>query len=147
MSKYHFFYGGPLSNWYPVNGNLSCTSEKLFMQLKATTFNDLESLKLINYSSHPSEAKKFGRSIANFNEDVWDLIKYDCMMSALEFKLYTCPEFEAELRATNNKVIVEASPTDRVWGIGYSAETAEKHVDNWGENLLGKALMEIRSML
>ena len=36
---------------------------------------------------------------------------------------------------------------DRIWGIGFSAENAEKNRHRWGLNLLGKALMEVRERI
>ena len=46
-------------------------------------------------------------------------------------------------------VLVEASPDDRIWGIGLAADNL--NINNphlWqGTNLLGSALMEVRSLL
>lgn len=47
----------------------------------------------------------------------------------------------------DGKIFVEASPYDKIWGIGYKESEAEKNVDNWGENLLGKILTELRNQL
>ena len=48
---------------------------------------------------------------------------------------------------TGSKLLVEASPEDRIWGIGYSAAGAPQHRDNWGENLCGKAIQKVRDKL
>ena len=42
---------------------------------------------------------------------------------------------------------MKASPYDRIWGIGFPAANAGVNTDNWGENLLGKALMRVRDRL
>ncbi|TPX16577.1 uncharacterized protein E0L32_003871 [Thyridium curvatum] len=53
----------------------------------------------------------------------------------------------ARLLATGGRELVEASPFDRVWGIGYREEHAEGvGREDWGENLLGRALMEVREI-
>ena len=39
------------------------------------------------------------------------------------------------------------SPNDKIWGIGFNSEEAMNHVDEWGNNGLGKALMRVRSRL
>jgi len=51
------------------------------------------------------------------------------------------------LKNHNDKIIVEASPNDRIWGIGYSEKYAIENIDNWGENLLGKIITELASEL
>ena len=52
------------------------------------------------------------------------------------------------LLATGEREIVEASPMDRIWGIGFGERKAEEvGRERWGLNLLGKALMEVRSEL
>lgn len=40
--------------------------------------------------------------------------------------------------------VAKASPFDRIWGVGYGAVNAERNRGDWGENLLGKALMRVR---
>lgn len=55
---------------------------------------------------------------------------------------------EAEyLLSTGNREIVEASPVDNIWGIGFSSDNAMENVDKWGQNLLGKTLMKVRTIL
>lgn len=52
------------------------------------------------------------------------------------------------LLATKGHELAEASPFDAVWGIGLKAEEAlTVSRAQWGENLLGKALMHVRSEL
>ena len=56
-------------------------------------------------------------------------------------------KLRAKLLSTGDRLIVEASPFDRIWGIGYSAKDASANKDTWGENLLGVALMNVRRRL
>ena len=53
------------------------------------------------------------------------------------------------LLSTDDKILVEASPKDTVWGIGLDESSSEaKQPRKWiGENLLGFALMEVRDIL
>lgn len=46
-----------------------------------------------------------------------------------------------------DRTLEQASPKDRIWGVGYDAEHAEANRADWGENLLGKALMRVRARL
>lgn len=55
--------------------------------------------------------------------------------------------FKKGLLATGDRELVEASPEDRIWGIGFDAANANAHRDEWGENLLGKALSRVRQRI
>ncbi|KAI1122461.1 hypothetical protein F5Y10DRAFT_281703 [Nemania abortiva] len=52
--------------------------------------------------------------------------------------------FREVLLATGDRELVEASPRDRIWGVGFGAKGAEAKRAKWGMNLLGKCLMEVR---
>lgn len=145
--NYVFFWGGPLSNFHPINGDESFTSEKLYMYAKASFFGDAETGKLIIESSTPREAKRLGRSVKGFDQKTWDEVKVETMEACLYVKAIASKEFREALLNTGDSIIVEASPTDRIWGIGFKAEDALPNIDKWGENLLGKCLMELRKKL
>lgn len=147
MNEYLFFWGGPFSNFYPINNNQSITSEKFYMLMKAVAFHDYESITLISNSTTPRDAKKLGRAVKNYDQKVWDEIKFSVMMSAIRLKVAIDEDFKDILRASENKILVEASPVDRIWGIGYHKNEALDNILDWGENLLGKALMNIRAEL
>lgn len=147
MSEYLFFWGGPFSNFSPINEDLSITSEKFYMLMKAVAFHDYESITLISNSTTPREAKKLGRKVKNYDQKVWDKIKFSVMMSAIRLKVSIDEDFKDILLASEDKILVEASPLDRIWGIGYDEKDALANIDNWGENLLGKALMNVRTEL
>lgn len=53
-------------------------------------------------------------------------------------------ELKRQLLATGDKLLVEASPYDRIWGVGFKAADADANRAKWGLNLLGKALMRVR---
>lgn len=56
-------------------------------------------------------------------------------------------DLRKQLLATGTRDLVEASPRDRIWGIGFGWKNAEKQRQRWGLNLLGKALVEVRERL
>lgn len=69
------------------------------------------------------------------------------MVQVLEAK-FEDPELKKILLATGDRIIVEASPYDCIWGVGLSEEDDDLYNGNWnGQNLLGKALMEVREKL
>jgi ribA/ribD-fused uncharacterized protein len=51
------------------------------------------------------------------------------------------------LLATGDRYLVEASPFDRIWGIGFAEKDASANRRRWGANLLGKALVDVRKSL
>ena len=69
------------------------------------------------------------------------------MKRGLREKFLQNSEHMAALKAHNDKIIVEASPEDRIWGIGYSERNAMANIADWGENLLGKMITELASEL
>ena len=147
MDMYFYFWGGPLSNFAPINGDESLTSEKFYMASKAAYFKDSNTLSKILRATTPREAKKLGREVKGFDEESWDMAKYEAMLDCLMVKAELDKSFVSALLDTGHQILVEASPRDRIWGIGFDETTAPDNIDNWGENLLGQALMEIRTHL
>lgn len=97
----------------------------------------------------PKEAKTLGREVRNFDEKSWNEVKIQKMYLALEGKFSQNKDLMDKLKdpALNGKFFVEASPFDRVWGIGYDQDHALQNQSNWGENLLGKTLTFYRGSL
>lgn len=150
-TNYIFFYGGAFSNWYPspmIIDNLPfANSEQAFMWYKAITFDDLETADKVLSATDPRKAKALGRSVSNYSDSVWNKLRYNIMVDILKHKFAQNQDYMVELMATGNKVIVEASPTDTIWGIGLSQYDPDRFDEfKWkGSNLLGKALMDVRT--
>lgn len=149
--EYTFFSGNnsPFSNWYPAkftsdNKKFNCT-EQYMMWSKAILFGDKEIAAKILKSTSPKEHKALGRKVKNFNPNIWDQNKENIVLKALRAKFSQNPELMKTLENTHPTLLVEASPWDRIWGIGYNEKTATQ-VDpsKWGENLLGKLLTQVR---
>jgi hypothetical protein len=151
--KYVFFWGSEFSNWFECKfryKNLTFfNSEQAFMWEKAIFFGDMDIAEKIMKTPAPNQCKKLGRIIKNFNADVWLREGYEIMIAVNMAKFGQNSRLKATLLSTENKIIVEASPYDTIWGIGlYHEDDRVLDEKNWkGMNLLGKALMEVREKL
>jgi ribA/ribD-fused uncharacterized protein len=114
---------------------------------KARLFGDVETEAKIMKTTDPRTIKKLGRAVKNFDEKKWNEHKYKIVLAGNIFKFSQNPELKKWLLDTGNKTIVEASPYDKIWGIGYGAKNAMDNMDKWGLNLLGKAVQEVRDLL
>lgn len=145
--KYHFFWGGVFSNWYPshfVHKDTAFTcGEQMMMWGKAMLMEDEESAELILQTTSPKEMKQLGRQVKDFNEGLWNVYKYQLVKEGLRSRFSQDMEARRLLKKVKGKILVEASPYDRIWGIGFSEENALKNKNRWGENLLGKILTEL----
>jgi len=144
---------GELSQWYPCDfvcdDLIFSTCEQYMMYKKAEIFNDTGIMDMIINSprAHPSAHKRMGRSVANFNPDVWANRDMGVVINA-NFCKFTQNEHLLEvLMSTGSKQIVEASPTDRIWGIGFDEDNALANRKMWGSNKLGRCLMMVRQMI
>ena len=141
---------GYLGNWYNSpfikNGIHFINNEQYFMWEKQQLFDPTNVLleKKILEATNSAVIKKLGRFVKNFNQTVWDTEKYDIMKRGLIEKFSQNIHLKKALLDTNNAILVEASPYDTIWGIGLNETDAK--IKKWrGENLLGKALMEVRT--
>ena len=152
-----YFFGGDccFSNWWTTKDqfkhgpHIFQNSEQAFMYEKAVCFNDREIANQILLTGDPKETKALGRKIKNFNAETWNIMSPHVMYSVNISKYCQNETFLKELLETGNKVLVEASPYDKIWGVGLHWSD-DKILDekNWqGKNLLGKALMDVRKFL
>ena len=97
----------------------------------------------------PAQAKALGREVSGFDEAAWEEHRWDIVVDGSVAKFQSDPTLTDYLLATKNRVLVEASPRDRIWGIGLAADSefAERPAQWRGLNLLGFALMEARARL
>ncbi|WP_042436945.1 NADAR family protein [Streptacidiphilus albus] len=144
---------GSLSQWWPspftVDGVGYPTAEHWMMAGKARLFGDEAAVEPILAARTPAQAKNLGRLVRGFDEAGWDAARSELVVRGNVAKFGQDPALRAYLLGTGNRVLVEASPRDRVWGIGLGAAD-ERATDpaRWrGRNLLGFALMEARARL
>lgn len=144
---YMFFWGGIFSNWYIsdfiVDGITYNCGEQYMMHQKALTFKDFETADKIMEELMPNLQKKHGRNVKNYDERVWNKVRYDLVKKGLREKFTQNNNSKSYLLRHKNFQIVESSPEDRIWGIGFYANDAIDNIDNWGQNLLGKILTEL----
>jgi ribA/ribD-fused uncharacterized protein len=147
--KYKFFWGGYLSNWYKsdftINDVTFNCGEQYMMYQKAILFNDQQMSEQILKVKDPKEQKKLGRKVKGFRPDIWDNFKYQLVKEGLFEKFKQNQNLYDYLKSYYGFILIEASPYDRIWGIGYNEADAMNNIDTWGENLLGKILTEICS--
>ncbi len=159
--KYVAFWGGVFSNfcpckikedrdWWdkPIDEVTFSSSEQYFMWLKATWFNDQEIADKILQAKTPKEAKALGREVRGFDEKEWEEAREAAMWNAVLAKFRQNEQLKAFLLADEfkNKHFVEASPVDKIWGIGMDMDNPLMDDEsNWkGLNLLGKTLDKVR---
>lgn len=162
--KYIFFWGhtpladgsiGPacFSQWwiqdFEINNIIYCCAEQYMMAEKARLFDDREMLEKIMQAKHPKEMKAYGRAVRDFDDTIWKNNCYRIVKEACKAKFGQNPELLSYLLQTNKRILVEASPRDRIWGIGMgkSNPDAENPMKWKGTNLLGFALTETRDEL
>lgn len=126
-----------------------CT-EQAFMWAKAKYFGDnYIASKILEEKFDPMTCKSLGRVVSNYDDKMWSLVRYSFMHDVnyekykqdltLRKKLLD-PQFDG-------KTFVEASPTDRIWGVGLAqTDPLIEDESNWhGQNLLGKVITQVRT--
>ncbi|KAH6891471.1 hypothetical protein B0T10DRAFT_595710 [Thelonectria olida] len=122
-------------------------SEQFMMYCKAARFGDTERQIRVLATDSPKEQKRLGKLTVGFTDESWDSIKSDVVEAGNMAKFGQNIHLKRKLLATGDRLLCEAASRDRVWGIGYSEKHAMNHQSHWGENRLGKALMEVRERL
>jgi ribA/ribD-fused uncharacterized protein len=124
------------------------SAEHWMMVKKALLFKDAEKAReILEVPDNMAAVKALGRKVKDFDEAVWVRARKEIVLEGNLHKFQQNEELKAKLLATGTKKIVEASPRDRIWGIGYGAVNAVQNQKRWGLNLLGWALEETRSVL
>ena len=142
-----------LSQWwkcrFEVDGVSYSCAEQFMMAEKARLFGDEEMLQKIMEAVHPKEMKAYGRAVRGFKEDVWEQSCFEIVKRANRAKFSQNPQLWEFLKGTKKRILVEASPRDRIWGIGMGKSNPDAQCPvKWrGTNLLGFALTQVRDEL
>lgn len=142
-----------LSQWFPcsflVEGFYYNCAEQFMMAEKARLFHDEDALQKIMQAYEPMEQKKIGRRVHGYDDAQWKEHCFDIVVRGNVAKFSQNVKLRNFLLSTGNKILVEASPKDNVWGIGLDEESHDAvNPKRWpGTNLLGFALMEVRDKI
>jgi ribA/ribD-fused uncharacterized protein len=162
--SYRFFWGhkprpdGAIGNscfsqwWscrFAIDGQVYTSAEQFMMAAKARLFDDPESLASILAADDPARAKAIGRRVRGFDDARWISSRFDLVMRGNIAKFEQNDSLRHFLVGTKDEVLVEASPSDAIWGIGLAANHEDApNPARWpGINLLGFALMRTRAVL
>ena len=150
--KFTLFWGGEFSQWYPSvieydTGMIFNCAEQAMMWDKATLFNDTEIADQIMDTSNPSKQKALGRKVSRFDKKYWRKYAREIVYKINKHKFIQNPELMQVLLDTEGTTIVEASPFDKIWGIGLGVDhpDATDRTKWLGTNWLGQVLTDLRN--
>ncbi|KAJ1538599.1 hypothetical protein HK405_013667 [Cladochytrium tenue] len=144
---------GFLAQWYPsrftdpTTATEYANAEQYMMHRKAVLFGDQQVAAEILATEDPRTIMALGRRIARYDEATWTENRSAIVRDGNLLKFGQNEELRKLLLETGDSVLVETSPMDRIWGVGFGHRVAASQRDRWGLNLLGKALMEVREQL
>lgn len=142
-----------LSQWWPcafdIDGQRYSSAEQYMMAEKARLFGDAETLAAIVAADEPGRIKALGRKVRDFDDARWAAARFDIVVRGSTAKFGQDERLRHYLLGTRDRILVEASPTDRIWGIGLAAsDPRAADPATWrGKNLLGFALVAARAHL
>ena len=158
------FWHGPFSQWYyspfEIEGTFYNCAEQYMMASKARMFGDFEAEDAImkcvgpetaqsGFAKHPRNQQKIGRVVKNFNPAAWNAVCRDFVLRGNLAKFTQNDELFEVLKYTAGYRLVEASPVDRIWGVGLAENNPDAfNPDTWrGTNWLGNILTETRELI
>lgn len=149
--EFHFFWKGPLSQWYKrtftVDGVKYNCAEQYMMAQKAILFKDCFALQKIMEATNPYDQKAFGRTVEFFDMGEWQKVAKDIVYKGNYHKFTEHQDLQGILMSTGEKTLVEASLYDKLWGIGVSEDDprAQDRAKWPGQNWLGEVLTNVRN--
>lgn len=149
-NEYTFFWSGPFSQWHPskfvIDGIQFTHAEQYMMYKKAMLFSDTETADKILKAKHPKEQKALGRQVKNFSSQEWEKNCKKFVYDGNYAKFTQNSDLMKKLMDTGDSLLVEASPYDKIWGIGLNEEDAKiTPEEQWpGKNWLGEVLTNLR---
>jgi len=141
------------SQFYPVEFQIDSVSyrwaEQWMMAAKARLFGDQEALAAILRADEPFACKKIGRTVRNYDDGQWNAARFDLVVAGNIAKFSQSQPLREHLLGSDDAILVEAAPRDKIWGIGLGRENPAVHDPlRWrGRNLLGFALVKVRAVL
>jgi len=151
--KFTFFWSGPFSQWHPspfVRESVWYShAEQYMMAEKAMMFGDIEAHRRIMGAADPADQKRYGREVKNFIKKEWDEVARDIVFRGNYAKFTQNTELKEILLKTAGTTLVEASPHDKIWGIGLRKNNPRAYKrETWlGTNWLGETLTKVREAI
>ncbi|MFT5686940.1 MAG: ribA/ribD-fused uncharacterized protein [Myxococcota bacterium] len=151
-NQFVFFWKPPtiFGQWtwseFVVDGVEYTCTEQFMMAEKARLFGDAEIRQQILDTESPRSHKSLGRKVRGFSDKRWKKNREEIVYQGNLAKFSQNPDMLQQLLETGDRILVEASPLDRIWGIGLRGDDprASDRKQWQGLNLLGKALMRVR---
>jgi ribA/ribD-fused uncharacterized protein len=153
IERFTFFWHGPFSQWHParfvVDKVIYTCAEQYMMASKARFFDDRQALRLILESTSPRAQKQTGRTVRNFDAGKWNAVAREFVYTGNKEKFTQNADLWEKLKSASGTTLVEASPYDRIWGIGLRADDPRaQRRETWqGKNWLGETLTRLRDDL
>jgi len=158
------FWRGPFSQWFyspfEIEGIEYNCAEQYMMASKARMFGDFfaeaeimdcigSETKQSGFIKYPRAQQMIGRSVKNFNPAAWNAVCRDFVLRANLAKFSQNEELFEALEKTANYLLVEASPVDKIWGVGLAEDNPDAfNPTTWkGTNWLGQVLTETRGLI
>jgi ribA/ribD-fused uncharacterized protein len=141
----------PFGQWtassFEIDGKSYSCAEQYMMAEKARLFGDTKIERQIMESDDPRRQQKLGKQVRGFEENQWAADRCNVVFRGNIAKFTQNEDLKTQLLATGNRRMVEASPIDKIWGIGFAANHPNAYDPGaWlGLNLLGKVLEDVRS--
>ncbi|MEP4050887.1 MAG: NADAR family protein [Litorimonas sp.] len=134
---------------FEVEGCRYATAEHWMMAEKARLFRAEDICAEILKSDDPGKAKALGRQVLNFDQEIWNQNKYEIAVQGNLHKFSQHKDLGEFLKNTGKRILVEASPVDKIWGVGLEQKDPMiEKPSNWkGQNMLGFALMSVRDLI
>lgn len=151
--NYVFFWDGIYSQWHQapmeIDGVKYNCCEQYMMHQKALHFSDYEIAEKVMQTRSPRDQKQLGRQVKGFNKAMWDSACVSIVYKGNLAKFSQNEDLKRELLATGDRILVEASPYDAIWGIGLGEnEPGVEDPINWkGLNLLGWSITMVKKQL
>jgi len=144
---------GYLSNWYLCEFTYGIykysSTEQFMMAQKALLFRDFEVFEKMLKTNSPKTLKRLGKQVKNYDDTIWGEVRQAMMHRGIRAKFQQNPDLLQKLIETDELILAECSPYDKLWGIGLAVDDARvQETAKWkGKNLLGSILMDVRSEL
>ena len=125
------------------------SAEQLMMAQKALLFQDFEIFDKILKTTSPKTLKRLGKQVKNYDDAIWSQVRHLMMHRGIRAKFQQNSDLLQKLIDTNESILAECSPYDKIWGIGLAVDDVRiQETAKWkGKNLLGSILMNVRSEL